>query len=328
MSWSPARWRELERRVRGAAASAASEGAIWRLIVSNSRTILRNFSSSFFLVTRFLPPRQRAAVEVIYAAVRYPDEIVDTFSLPAGEKIALLDAWQQSYLEGMREPHLKARVDAGIPWILCGFTEVVCRNEIPAEHYLAFLAAMRRDVRPAPFATMRSLIDDYVYGSAIVVGYFLTHVYRAAAGRPLEEALHCARELGIALQLTNFARDVHEDRLRGRLYLPLELLAAEGLTAEDWFLPEAAPALRRVIRQVASYAEQGYRFARRHLDAFSPDCRPAIAACIDVYEALNRRILTEQAPISRRLSVSPIEKFRVLPPDKYWRVPLAYAGLL
>lgn len=279
-------------------------------------------------MTRFLPPRPRAAVEVIYAAVRYPDEIVDTFRLAAGEKIALLDAWEKSYLEGMREPDLIARLRTGVPWILCGFTEVARRYEIPVEHYRAFLEAMRRDVHFAPFSSLPSLINDYIYGSAIVVGYFLAHVYGPASGRRLEEALRCARELGIALQLTNFVRDVHEDRLRGRLYLPLEILAAEGLTASDWFLPEAAVALRRAICRVARHAEQGYAFARRHLDAFAPECRPAIAACIDVYQALNGRILAEPAPITRRLSVSPVEKFRVLPPDKYWRVPLAYAGLL
>jgi phytoene synthase len=327
VSWSPARWRELEDGVRRAA-GAASGDALWRLIVRTSRRVLRTYSSSFFLVTRFLPPRQRAAVEVIYSAVRYPDEIVDTFSLPAGEKIALLDAWEQSYLRGMRQPDLKARLEARIPWILCGFIEVVRRYEIPVEHYRAFLGAMRRDVRPSPFPSLRALIDEYVYGSAIVVGYFLTHVYRAAPGRSLEEALGCARELGIALQLTNFVRDVHEDRLRGRLYLPLDMLAAEGLSAGDWFVAERAVALRRAICRLACHAEEGYAYARRHLDAFSADCRPAIAACIDVYQALNRRILSEPAPIARRLSVSPIEKFRVLPPDKYWRVPLAYAGLL
>jgi phytoene synthase len=318
----------MEERTGRTADSPASEAAIWRLIVRCSRSVLRTYSSSFFLVTRFLPPRQRAAVEVIYAAVRYPDEIVDTFPLPADEKIALLDAWEQSYLVGMRERQLKARLACGTPWILAGFTEVVRQHEIPLEHYLAFLDAMRRDVRPHPFPTLQALINDYVYGSAIVVGYFLTHVYRAAPGCALEEALRCARELGVALQLTNFVRDVHEDRLRGRLYLPLDILAAEGLSADDWFLPQAEAALRRAVREVARHAEAGYAFARRHLHLFASDCRPAIAACIDVYEALNRRIFTEQAPITRRLSVSPIEKFRVLPPSKYWRVPLAYAGFL
>lgn len=265
---------------------------------------------------------------MIYAAVRYPDEIVDTFPIDASQKVGLLNSWEQSYLESMQEPDLTVRLKRGVPWILCGFAEVARDYEIPIPHYLAFLNAMRRDVRPTPFRSLEALIDDYVYGSAIVVGYFLTHVYGAAPGRLLAEALCCARQLGIALQLTNFARDVYEDRLRGRLYLPLEFLEAEGLTPSDWFLPGAAAALRHAVRRMARYAEQGYAYARQHIDAFSADCRPAIAACIAVYEALNRRILTEEAPITRRLSVSLVEKFRVLPSDKYWRVPLAYAGLL
>ncbi|MGC8794878.1 MAG: squalene/phytoene synthase family protein [Bryobacteraceae bacterium] len=50
----------------------------------------------FLLVTRFLPRAQRAEVEVTYAAVRYPDEIVDTFAAPAARKQELLDTWRRS----------------------------------------------------------------------------------------------------------------------------------------------------------------------------------------------------------------------------------------
>jgi phytoene synthase len=290
--------------------------------------ILRAYSSSFFLVTRFLPPVKRAEVEVIYASVRYPDEIVDTFPISAEEKLALLNSWEQAYRHAVSREGLRGRVRAGVPWILAGFAEVVRRRQIPFEDYLAFLSAMRRDARPAPFATMQALIDDYVYGSAIVVGHFLTHVYGSAPHVPLEEALACARQLGIALQLTNFVRDIFDDRRRSRLYVPVDILAEEGIAPAGCFHPQHEPALRRAVRRLAETAEAGYDYARRNLEAFAADCRPAIGACIEVYQALNRKFLNGQSALAARLSISPIEKFRVLPPDKYWRVPLAYAGLL
>jgi phytoene synthase len=161
-----------------------------------------------------------------------------------------------------------------------------------------------------------------------VVGYFLTHVYGSAPQVTLEEALACARQLGIALQLTNFVRDIFDDRRRSRLYVPLDILAEEGIAPAGCFDPQHEPALRRAVRRLAETAEAGYDYARRNLEAFAADCRPAIGACIEVYQALNRKFLNGESALARRLSISPLEKFRVLPLDKYWRVPLAYAGLL
>ncbi len=293
-----------------------------------ARTVLRAYSSSFFLVTRFLPAPQRAEVEVTYAAVRYPDEIVDTFPLTAAQKLARLDEWERQYREALRLPGLGARLQAGLPWILCGFTTVVVRRKIPPEHYLAFLDAMRRDVQPSPFSNFASLVDDYVYGSAVVVGYFLTHIYGTADGCPLEDALLCARELGIALQLTNFARDVEEDRRRGRLYVPRDVLARFGVRPEEALNGRRPQALERGARWLAEQAESRYEFARRSLPVFAAECRAAIRACIDVYQSLNRRLLENPDLVSRRLRLSPFQKFRLLPSDKYWRVPLAYARLL
>ncbi|MGQ9634521.1 MAG: phytoene/squalene synthase family protein [Bryobacteraceae bacterium] len=328
MAWSLPQWQRLEQLARRRVCRAVSETEAWDAVVECSRMVLREFSSSFFLVTRFLPPRERAEVEVIYASVRFPDEIVDTFPLDLSTKLAMLDQWERRYREAQELPGVRARVARGAPWILAGFAEVVLRRNIPPEHYASFLGAMRRDVQPAPFANLKSLIEDYVYGSAIVVGYFLTHVYGHGPESSMAEALRCARELGIALQLTNFARDVMEDHRRGRLYLPLDILNREGLTETNCMRPENEEGLRRAVRVLANTAEQGYEYTRKNLNAFGPDCRTAIGACIQVYQRLNQRILTGDAPLGQRVSLSVVEKFRVLPPEKYWRIPLAYAGLL
>lgn len=326
LSWNLRQWESLDLRTRQRAMRARSESDAWRQIVRASRRVLRGFSSSFFVVTRFLPQTKRSQVEVIYAAVRYPDEIVDTFPLPPAEKLRQLNRWEGLYDRALAEADVRRRLAAGVPWILAGFADVVIRNGIPVEHYRAFLEAMRRDVRPAPFPSLGELIDLYIYGSAIVVGYFLTHVYGPAPDATYEDALRSARELGIALQLTNFARDVAEDHWRGRLYLPVDLLAKERLTVNDYLHPDNAPALRRVVAALAAEAERRYKAAAGSVVAFAPDCRTAIRACIEVYERLNQKILANDSDFQRRLTVSRGEKFRALPASKYWRLPLAYVG--
>jgi phytoene synthase len=306
--WTEADWRALDRRVDKRARRAPSDEAALAEIRHASRRVLRAFSSSFFLVTRFLPPAKRGPVEIIYAAVRYPDEIVDSFFLPPTAKLTLLDAWESDYDRAIATDGVRGGLRGGTPWILAGFAEVVRTAGIPKRHYRDFLAAMRRDAAPAGFGTLDELIEGYIYGSAIVVGYFLAHVYGTAPEASMEDAYRCAADLGVALQLTNFARDVSEDRGRGRVYVPQGVAERDGAA----FL--------------ASAAEERYARAARDLTVFAEDCRPAVRACVEVYRRLNRQIL--RAPADGRQSVPARQKFGALPASKYWRVPLAYLGAL
>lgn len=312
--WTMGAWAALERGVRQRAENARTEEVTRREIRVAARSILRAFSSSFFLVTRFLPARKRMAVDVIYAAVRYPDEIVDTFAISTSARLRMLDGWEAAYVEAVASSGVRASIRAGIPWILAGFAELIREHSIPLEHYHAFLLAMRRDVSPRPFLTIDDLIDNYVYGSATVVGYFLAHVYGVAQGSTIAEAYGCASDLGIALQLTNFARDFAEDIARGRLYIPCDAVDASGL--------------RKGVLFLAEIAEARYERAVRTMDVFAADTRPAIRACIDVYRLLNRRILAVGGSAEIRQSVPISQKFSVLPSGKYWRVPLAWLGAL
>lgn len=324
MVWDEARWTAYERDTRRRALAASAAPAAWAQIVRASRRVMRAYTTSFFIVSRFLPRRKRERVEVIYATVRYPDEVVDSFPLAPGNRLARLDAWAAAYEAALACGDLGASLRQGVPCFLAAFREVVREHNIPPEHYRAFLDAMRRDIRPRPFATLADLIDSYIYGSAIVVGYFLAHVYRASAPGQFPRALESARDLGIALQLTNFLRDVGEDQRRGRVYLPQDLLQAEGIANADARDPALHAAFDRVIKAVAREAERYYARSARNLDAFAPDSRVAIQACLDVYGLLNRRILRSARSLAQRASVPWREKLRPLPPSKYWRIPLAY----
>lgn len=330
INWGVEDWESLERRTRERALAQSSETAAWKIITREARAVMRAYTTSFFIVSRFLPAAKREEVEAVYAAVRYPDEIVDTFPLGRAEKLRLLDEWGEGYEEGLAAKSLREALQKGVPCFLASFTRVVRERGIPPEHYRAFLKAMRHDAAPRPFEMLADLVENYIYGSAIVVGYFLTYVYGASAKDDFTRALESARALGIALQLTNFLRDVGEDQRRGRVYLPLDMLRAEGISnaadyAElDLNSAHQRYALAKVLRALASMAESYYSDAEYDLDAFSPDCQPAIRACIGVYRRLNERIGQSPDGVLHRESVPASEKFGVLPPSKYWRIPLAY----
>lgn len=322
--WSKQHWDAIDHQTRHQALAVGRHDEAWKVVSRQSRSVLKTFSTSFFIVTRFLPPAKRAMVEAIYAAVRYPDEIVDSFLLDSGDRKALLDIWSDGYDESLRSPDLLESLRRGVPCFIAGFGEVVRRTGIPPEHYIAFLDAMRLDIEPRPFTSLDDLIDSYVYGSAIVVGYFLTYVYGATTPDDFPRALESARDLGIALQLTNFLRDVAEDQRRGRVYLPVDLLKAEGINILDAADSKQYPALRRVLLKLTATTEEYYDRSLANIDAFNSDSRVAIKACIDVYRQLNRRISDNPNGILHRESVPMMTKFRVLPMSKYWRLPLAY----
>lgn len=326
--WSQEYWERLNAETTSEALSRGRDDFAWKVIARQARIVLKSYSTSFFIVTRFLPPVKRAQVESIYAAVRFPDEVVDTFPIGQSDKLEVLNSWQAAYLRAVELPSLVSRLEEGIPCFVAAFAEVVRRSGIPVEHYIDFLKAMRLDVCPRRFETIEDLIDSYIYGSAIVVGYFLAYVYgpsEGTVGGPVfEDAIEASRDLGIALQLTNFLRDVAEDQRRGRLYVPMDLLGRFGIDEPDASDPNQRQAFEASIADMGRLAEQKYAIALAKLSAFAPDCRVAIRACIDVYGQLNRQILASTEGLQHRESVPMMRKFQVLPASKYWRLPLAY----
>src|SRR5215204_1727180 len=271
--WGADVWRRRQLIAREGALGARSEPAAWRVLNREARRVMRAYTTSFFIVSRFLPRAKREEVEAVYAAVRYPDEVVDTFPLDAAGRLRLLDEWGAYYEAGIECASLHEALRRGVPAHLAGFTRVVRERDIPPEHYRAFLGAMRLDIRPRPFKTLTDLVGSYVYGSAVVVGYFLTHVYGARDARSFVRALGSARDLGVALQLTNFLRDVAEDQRRGRVYLPTDVLRAEGIEELDAEDPGQQRRLALALRRLASVAAGHYASAEKNLDAFAPDCR-------------------------------------------------------
>jgi phytoene synthase len=127
-------------------------------------------------------------------------------------------------------------------------------------------------------------------------------------------ALARASELGIAMQLSNIARDVGEDARRGRIYLPLDWIAEAGLDADALVRdPQPSAALASIVARVIDEAEQVYARAARGLGYLPPQCRPAIQIALRLYREIGRQVRRNGLDaVTRRAVVSPARKLAAL----------------
>lgn len=322
--WTLEEWNQLQKTVSADADQCSSAAEAQKTITRHARHVMRHYTTGFFIVSRFLPKIKRDDVELIYAAVRYPDEVVDTFDISNDRKRELLDEWRNAYRTALESPDLNTSLHNNPPPFVAAFSDLVKRHHIPTAYYESFLDAMQFDIAPRPFKTLDDLIDNYIYGSAIVVGYFLTHVYGASSSDAFDDAMQSAKNLGIGLQLTNFLRDIQDDARRGRVYLPTDILEAHGITPFNPSDKQQQEQLRPVIKEMTHLADGYYEQSFQTLNAFHPDSRIAIKACIDVYRMLNNRIANSDLGIHHRESVPLMDKLKPLPSSKLWRIPLAY----
>ncbi|MEC7157168.1 MAG: phytoene/squalene synthase family protein [Chloroflexota bacterium] len=322
--WTPNEWGNFEESYLNDLKSSSANSL--DVAVKFSRKVLKTHSTSFFIVTRFLPKFMRDEVELVYGSVRFPDEIVDSFDIKNDEKKVLLSNWRNKYRLALESGSFEDSINKDVPILLAGFAEVVKKYSIPSSYYESFLDAMELDVEPRNFENTDDLIDNYVYGSAIVVGYFLAYVYGSSQIDNFKETLKSSKELGIALQLTNFIRDINEDLKRGRIYIPKTILKNNGIELKNYAnnVNQNTTSINSARMELASIANKYYKESEKGIESFSPDSRVAIKACIELYGKLNERIISRGNDIKVRESLSWSEKLGALPSSKYWKLPMAY----
>ena len=320
--WNFEDWEILEKKSSSHLKTIKNEIKIKEYLVKLARFVLRSHSTSFFIVTRFLPKPKRDNVELIYCAVRYPDEIVDSFDLNHKKKNTLLNDWSKNFEIGLKLKSIEKSIKNNVPFPLLGFTDLINKYQIPPDYYRSFMKAMIRDSNPKPFSNLEDLIENYIHGSAIVVGYFLAYVYGSINKMSFDLAIESSRNLGIALQLTNFIRDIHEDKNKGRCYIPNDILSQVGLNYENYFLNKNENKIIKARNLMGKIADKYYEKSLTGLKYFSKDSHVAIRSCTLLYRKLNQRILTSERSISHKESLSFLEKFTALPVSKYWKLPI------
>jgi len=247
--------------------------------LKNPALFQKKFSIRYFLATRLLPKRVLKDVEYLYAFVRIPDEIVDT-----EHKDNLADA-----LKALNVFEAEWR-DAYFGITVENQFLVICKNifkkyTIPFEYSVDFLKAMKQDATIARYAT-REELDNYMYGSAGVVGCMLSCIFGGGT-----EALPKAVSLAYAMQMTNFLRDIAEDYdLRGRIYLPHHDMQKYGVTSESIRLRQVTPALVELMKYQIRKTRALYREGYRGIALLSADTRLAVFVSGRMYERVLDRI--------------------------------------
>jgi len=214
----------------------------------------------------------------LYAFCRVADDEVDEGSDKAGAVLSLGERLDRIY-RGQPRDHAPDRA----------FAAVVADFDMPRALPEALLEGLAWDALGRRYQTLSGVLD-YSARVAASVGAMMCVLMRVREA----DALARACDLGLAMQLTNIARDVGEDARAGRLFLPLDWLTEEGI-AVDAFLadPRPSPGLARVVARLLQVAEVHYRKAASGVSRLPLDCRAGIFAAGHIYGAIGHQVAAQ-----------------------------------
>ena len=176
-----------------------------------SKLVTKSYSTSFSLAVKMLAPSIREDIYSIYGFVRFADEIVDSFH--GYDKETLINDFEEEYYKAQK-------YGISLNPILNAFQHTVNRNNINDELIQSFLKSMKMDLIKSDYHTKEEY-DEYIYGSADVVGLMCLKVFVNGDIEKYDEFKDEAMRLGSAFQKVNFLRDLKDDNLvLNRNYFP------------------------------------------------------------------------------------------------------------
>lgn len=254
------------------------------------RDLLRGGSRSFDAAARMLPARVHEPASALYAFCRVADDLIDEAHAGPDVLHARLDA----IYAGCVPPGIAHAPDRAL-------ARVVREHGLPRALLDALLEGFAWDHAGRRYATLPDLLD-YAARVAGTVGAMMA-VLMGATGA---EAVSRACDLGVAMQLSNIARDVGEDARAGRLYLPTDWLTEAGVDPGTWLRdPVHSPALAHCIDRLLTVAEATYQRAIPGIALLPRDCRPGIGAAALLYREIGRRVVRHGCDSVTRRAVVP-----------------------
>ena len=242
-----------------------------------SARLTRASGTSFYYAFRILPEEKRRAIFALYSFCRVVDDCVDE---PGGGGEAGLRYWLEEVDRGYRG-RAETPLGKDLAW-------AVARFPVPRALFEEIVTGCRMDLTVRRYATFEDL---RVYCSRVASAVGLASIEIFGYTSPLTREY--ARELGLALQLTNILRDVSVDAARGRIYVPLEDLARFGVT-EEVFVGAArdgrAPAAMQEL--LTFQAARARRHHERAAELLPPVDRRAMLSA-RVMGAVYRELLDE-----------------------------------
>ncbi|WP_046114948.1 phytoene/squalene synthase family protein [Aquincola tertiaricarbonis] len=243
--------------------------------VAACRRVLRQHSRSFHAASLMLPRTVRDPASVLYGFCRLADDAVDVHGGQA-EAIARLQERLARAAAGRPLPQAADRALAA----------VLRAHAIPLELPVRLLEGLAWDAEGRRYETLDDLLH-YAARVAGTVGAMMCLLMDVRSHRALARAC----DLGVAMQLSNIARDVGEDARMGRLYLPLQWLHVAGIDADAWLAaPRHSPALAGVVERLLRQADLLYARADAGIAMLPVACRPGIRAARRLYAEIGQQV--------------------------------------
>lgn len=259
------------------------------------RALLRSGSHSFHLASLLLPRRVGDAATALYAFCRLADDAIDLEGGAGAAALGQLHAQLDRVYSGRPGAEPMERL----------LTDVVHHHGIPRELLSALLEGFEWDAAGRRYATLAEL-NAYAARVAGSVGAMMTLLMGARAPAVLARAC----DLGVAMQLTNIARDVGQDARAGRLYLPLAWLQQAGIEPDAWLArPVFTAALGAVIERLLGAADLLYERSSNGIGGLPADCRPGIHAARLLYAEIGQDLRRNGLDaVARRAYVARLRK--------------------
>ena len=254
-------------------------------LVDTSRLIIKSGSKSFATAAKLFNEETRDNAYMLYAWCRHCDDVIDN------QELGFNSQPQDAEVTRRVLDQLKEKTQAAIDNkpsddpIFEGLRYVLKANEIPGRYPLELLEGFAMDAAEHQYKSFDETLQ-YCYYVAGVVGLMMAYVMGARD----EAALQRATDLGIAFQLTNISRDVREDALIGRVYLPEDWLAAAGIPPQELSNPEYSAALIKVVERLLNEADRYYASADQGLRALGFRSAWAVASARGVYKAIGDKV--------------------------------------
>jgi squalene synthase HpnC len=286
--------------------------------------IARASHSNFYYAFFLLPKLKRDGLAALYAFMRLVDDVSDEEQTLLAKQRGLAK-WRAAMDEAVTGHSQAFDGTAAIPLaaeplyggdeVLPALVDTMQRYKMPARYLHDLISGAEMDLTVQAYPTFDRL-REYCYRVAGTVGLTCTHVFGFKDAR----ALDLAEKLGLAFQLTNIIRDVHEDYKLGRVYLPEEDLQRYGVSPEDFGRSEATLGVRELLRFESERAWQIYQEGSALLGLIDADSRGALWLLVHTYSALLGRIeLLDFAVFGERVRLSKAEKMMFIAKARFGR---------
>ncbi len=246
--------------------------------------IARSSHSSFYPAFFLLPKPKRDGIVALYAFMRLIDDVADEGHDLAAKQRGLAK-WRAALDEAVNGTSPSETAPNHAAETLPALVDTIRRFNMPTRYLHDLISGAEMDLTIQTYPTFDRL-REYCYRVAGTVGLTCTHIFGFSDPR----ALDLAEKLGLAFQLTNIIRDVHEDYALGRVYIPDEDLVRYNVSPEDFGRNEAILGVRELLRFEAERAWQNYEEGAELLDLIDEDSRGTLWLLVHTYSALLARI--------------------------------------